>query len=301
MKKYGLLFVAVLLVGITYLFQKGVIHNEGVKIDVVIPCAQKDVETLDICIQGIRKNGVGVRRVIVVSPERYTTKAEWISEDEFPFANADIATAILGDRKEALAYLDQPNNRIGWLFQQLVKIYAPYVIPNLRPNYLVLDADTIYLNKTRFFDERGTPMYNISYEDHPAYFAHAKRLFPSIVKTQDTTGIAHCMVFQRAVIEQMFEESIRVHGCELWEAFCRAIDPTYLDSSAASEYQIYFHYLLSHHIPMKVHQLRWRNSSNLDKLSRYKRRHFNYVSFHTYLRETREERHEGKKMRHLYL
>ena len=49
-------------------------------IDVIIPCTDKDLETLDLCIQGIRKNGPNIRRVIIISDQKLTEKAEWFDE-----------------------------------------------------------------------------------------------------------------------------------------------------------------------------------------------------------------------------
>ena len=43
-------------------------------IDVVIACIDKDLRTLDMCIEGIKKNASNIRRVIVISPEKLTSK-----------------------------------------------------------------------------------------------------------------------------------------------------------------------------------------------------------------------------------
>ena len=55
-------------------------------IDVVIPAHKKDVDTLELCIESIRKNVKNVRRVIVVSKEKLTEKAEFYCEEDFPFS-----------------------------------------------------------------------------------------------------------------------------------------------------------------------------------------------------------------------
>ena len=54
-------------------------------IDVVIPAHKKDLATLEYAIDGIRKNIADVRRIIVVSKEKYTDKAEWFDEALYPF------------------------------------------------------------------------------------------------------------------------------------------------------------------------------------------------------------------------
>ena len=60
-------------------------------IDVVIPCTDKDLDTLDLCIDGIRNNCQQIRRIITISDRRLTEKAEWIDEKQFPFSKENIA------------------------------------------------------------------------------------------------------------------------------------------------------------------------------------------------------------------
>ncbi|MFX0093621.1 MAG: hypothetical protein ACFFBD_17855, partial [Candidatus Hodarchaeota archaeon] len=44
-------------------------------IDVVIPTCEKDLGTLELCIEGCRKNIKALRRIIVISKEKYTDNA----------------------------------------------------------------------------------------------------------------------------------------------------------------------------------------------------------------------------------
>ena len=63
-------------------------------IDVVIPAVEKDIPTLNLCVESIRKYGEGVRRVIVVSKDRLTDQAEWFDEKKFPFDQDSVAYQI---------------------------------------------------------------------------------------------------------------------------------------------------------------------------------------------------------------
>ena len=67
-------------------------------------------------------------------------------EKIFPFTHESIALEIFENNNKALTYLNKSNNRIGWIFQQLIKLYANFIIPNISSNMLILDADTIFLN-----------------------------------------------------------------------------------------------------------------------------------------------------------
>ena len=54
-------------------------------IDVVIPCLEKDLDTLPLCIRGIRENCAGIRKIIVVSEKQLTDAADWFNEAKYPF------------------------------------------------------------------------------------------------------------------------------------------------------------------------------------------------------------------------
>jgi hypothetical protein len=93
-------------------------------IDVVIPAHIKDKEILDHCILGIKKNVKNLRRVIVVSKEKYTDKAEWFDEKLYPFSFAEISEIL-------------NHQNVGWNYQQLLKLYSVLIIPNI--SYLHLN------------------------------------------------------------------------------------------------------------------------------------------------------------------
>ncbi len=79
-------------------------------IDVVIPCCEKDMETLEECIEGIRTNGKNIRRIIVVSDKPLTKNAEWFDEKDYPFSKEQLALEIFhGDAEKAAGYLRSPS------------------------------------------------------------------------------------------------------------------------------------------------------------------------------------------------
>ena len=87
-------------------------------IDVMIPAVAKDIDTLNLCIEGIRENCKQVRRIIVVSDKRLTTKAEWFDEKRFPFDKKVIAKYLFGDGPYATRKnLKKPHPRMGWFLQ----------------------------------------------------------------------------------------------------------------------------------------------------------------------------------------
>ena len=229
-------------------------------IDVVIPCAPKDVKTLGRCIQGIRQNGKDVRRIIVISQEKLTDEAEWFSEEAFPFSKEEVALQLFhGDTNAAYNFIHNPQTRIGWVFQQLLKLYAPFVIPDISSNVLILDADVIFLRTTTFMTQKGDPYFTPSNEIyHAPYFTHAQRLLPDLHRVYpEHSGIAHHMLFQRPILEDLFTQIRTTHQMEPWKAICRAADPQDIQFSGLSEYEIYFNFTLLRSSQAVLRPLRW--------------------------------------------
>ncbi len=239
-------------------------------IDVVIPCVKKDQVTLNQVINGIRCFGKDIRRIIVVSAEPLTRNAEWFPESNYPFNKYDVAQAIFGDKEVAQKFVDKSHSRIGWIYQQLLKFYAPFVIPNISENVLILDADLIFIKPTEFIDKDGQTLFSTSDEYHKPYFAHAARLIPGFQKIYPSySGIVHHMLFQKDILQNLFDIVETVHGKKFWVAFCEAIDKNWVELSSASEYEIYFNFMFQRYPQRaKIRQLRKVECWTLDAMNR---------------------------------
>lgn len=261
-----------------------VIHSFSPQpIDVVIPCADKDKQTLEHCIRAIRKYGQNINRIIVVSKNRFSKEAEWFDENYYPFTKQDLALEMFhGDRESARSYLTHPKSRIGWIYQQLLKLYALFVIPNISPNLLVLDSDVIFLKNSAFMTEIGQPIFTAATEYHPPYFVHAKKLLPDLCRASGYSGIAHHILFQKPLLEDLFQLITSYHRIEPWKAVCRCIDPS--EFSSLSEYEIYFNFVLLRTNQAVIQEKKWKNIRSLESLSKYQSKGYDFVACHEWLR-----------------
>ncbi len=262
-------------------------HFNYEPIDVIIPCRSKDIRTLNHCIWGIRNNCSQIRRIIVISEIPLTNEAEWLDECFFPFNKETIAFHLFkGNPSLAYHYITQPYSRVGWYQQQLLKLYAPFVIPNLSSNVLVLDADAIFINPVYFTNSQCAALFNPGAEYHPPYFDHATRPIPNFKKQfPQYSGISHHMLFQKCILEDLFATVEATHHKELWKVFCECVDLNHVYGSGASEYEIYFNFAFDKCVQVEIRPLAWTNIADLDNLMEYKAQGYHYITCHDYVRK----------------
>ncbi len=254
-------------------------------IDAVIPCHEKDKRTIELVIEGIRKNVHNLGRIIVVSAAPLTDKAEWFDERNFPFTKETIAYEIFKNESKAIEFIESPETRIGWIYQQLLKTYSMFIIPDLSPNMLIVDADTIFLRPVSFQDpQTGAGLYNPGSEHTDAYFAHNAKVLPGWKKVfPQYSGISHHMLFQKSVMEALFNDIRAVHQEEPWKVFCHMIDHSELFRSCMCiEYELYFNYVFTRSDQVKIRHLRWDNIP-LHRFNTMKSRGFDFLSCHAYM------------------
>lgn len=259
-------------------------------IDVVIPCHKKDLITLNLVIDGARRNVKNVRRIIVVSETRLTDQAEWFDESQFPFTKKAIAYEIFsGQPQRAEQFIKQKSDNktqgVGWIFQQFLKLYSIFVIPDISDNVLIIDADTIFMQPITFQDPvTGAGLYNPGHEMHEPYFAHLKRVWPAFRKVFKYSGISHHMLFQRSVMEQLFIELKAANANEEpWRVFCHKIDLNWLGRSCMCvEYELYFNFVFAKSNDVKIRKLTWKNIP-FRFFKKFKNSKYHYLSCHAYL------------------
>ncbi len=273
---------------ITTLFSEKVEYKfSNDPIDVVIPCAEKDIVTLALCIEGIRNNVQNLRRIIVISNKPYALDVEWFDEKLYPFTKFDLGLHIFKkNKKQAKEFVDSCK-KCGWIYQQFLKLYAPYVIPKISSNVLIVDADVIFYHPVEFLDSSGAGLYNPGTDNHALYFNHMKRLLPDLGKVYPQhSGISHHMLFQKPILDDLFSRIEKIHKAPAWQALCKTLHPWELEDNCLSEYEIYFNFAFSHTSQVKLRFLKWDNKGDISEEGRKADYEdgFDYVAYHDYKR-----------------
>jgi hypothetical protein len=90
------------------------------------------------------------------------------------------------------------------------------------------------------------------------------------------------MIFEQSILEEMFSTVSKEKP--FWMVFLEEVDIWFRHGigSGASEYELYFNYVLQfHHDKIEVRELQWENVKILD-FQKYA--HLNYISYHHFSR-----------------
>ena len=248
-------------------------------IDVVIPAHQKDLLTLEHAIEGIKRNVSNVRRIIVVSKEKYTNKAEWFDEALYPFSYSEISDLVGGQN-------------VGWNLQQLLKLYSSLVIPDISENVLIVDADTVFYRQVKFFED-DLPLYNLAKDKnlhkdkfHAQTLSHIKEIMPEIAenlpqKYDYISGICHHMLFQRNIIKDLMQRIEKRYGDDFYKVFLKKGKTAF----GVAEYNLYFYFLVScFPKKFKIRILQYKNTVKFNPLLERLRKKYDYCSYHSHMR-----------------
>lgn len=242
--------------------------------DIVIPLGPNDTHLIQTQLCFTKKNIIDYHHIYIITSftnllidnENVTI----INENIFPFHLHDIEI------------IHGKSHRNGWYLQQLIKLYAPFVIKNMLSTYLVIDADTFFLKPTSFI-ENGKYLYNVGTEYHLPYFEHMKTLDDCFTRSSNDSGICHHMLFDKNIIQEIFHLVEEKYNKPFWFIFLKNVNHPHILGSGASEYELYFHYIHKYHTD-KIHirRLSWINTNSFEPHSD---NIHDYISYHWYIRQ----------------
>jgi hypothetical protein len=236
--------------------------------DIVIPVGPNDSSVIARQLEYTKKNVIGYRTIFLIAcdPALSIEGCTTIPETMFPFSI------------ETVASFHGKMERNGWYLQQLLKMYAGLVIPGILERYLVIDSDTFFLKPTEFIKD-GKCLYNYGTENHRPYFEHMARLDRRFTKQiADKSGICHHMMFEKKYVKELMDIVEANHKDTFYKVFLSTV--TDIPHSGASEYEIYFNYMVRQHPDqITIRALSWNNTSQLEVTSNYA-----YISWHWYAR-----------------
>lgn len=242
--------------------------------DIVISLGPNDKDVIKNQLKYTRKNVIGYNKIYVISYDPSILLEDDIivvDEKSFPFKMQDIQLYI------------GKNERNGWYLQQLLKLYAVRVIPNILENILIIDADTFFVKPVEFMTDNKFN-YNFGSQYHIPYFDHMRRLHPNFKKYSPRSGICHHMIFQKKYIDELFNIVETYHEQIFWKVFLTCISTKQYLGSGASEYELYYNYIISNYIDkINIRKLNFKDI-NLKSLNQYESENvYDYLSCHYHM------------------
>lgn len=225
--------------------------------DIVIPVGPHDLLSVGDVVKCARKNVIGYRNVYLLSCDPLISVDGAITVDEglAPFNKDSIKKCFKTEKFKRCT---------NWYLQQLLKLYAGFFIPGILDDYLVIDADVYFLKPTTFFDDEGRVLLAIATLEqepyHEPYFDHMARLNSGLVrKYPEFSGICHHMMFNRVILAELIDLVTENNPESFLKVFLNAVDENF--SSGASEYEIYFNYMLIfNEKKCAIRRLNWKNT-----------------------------------------
>ena len=240
--------------------------------DVLIVFHEKDLPILPYCVASVKQHAVGAETIYVVSEKNPDVEGVvWIDESTAPFTKSQVGETI------------QYPPRVGWYYQQLLKLYGYRYLPTQKRHLLFLDSDTIFKKRITFFNHEGKICFGFTDENITPYYVHMGRLIPGLTKQKpEYSGICHHMLTRRDHMEEILKTVEQTHGKEAWRAMLELVEEEDWPKSGMAEYEIYFNFCLQRHGDM--YALRPLRLENLGNFGEFARSDADIVSLHEYAR-----------------
>ncbi len=248
------------------------------KIDIVIPTISKDFEILSLVVQSLRFVEQRVNKIYIVAPKDPRIE-KFCIDNNLTFVDE---ISVLGFGKNYIHYCVDGKDRSGWLFQQLLKLSGDRFVE--MDDYLVVDSDTVYVNRNCFVCKGKYVLY-ANEEWHQPYFRSFRHLFGYDAPTKWSLT-SHMMIFNKNLLGQMKRE-LEARTQQSWfDAYISTSSRT--EQSCVSDYDTYANWMLRNY-PEKALIRPFYNQNvlrsdikALDVLcATYRSQHS--ISFHSYL------------------
>jgi len=261
----------------------------GPPIEVLFVTTQKDFQVLRTAISFAIEATAAHTKVefVVIVPDHELELCTSILED-FKCSISIIPESCYINEEMQHAIRTRFNKRAGWVIQQMLKDF--YVLESNSAGVLIIDSDTLLIEKRLWLDNSGQQILLPSWEYHLPYYRFlAKR---GICKTWPKyTFVSHHMLMQPRILQEAFISAGWKSKEDLLESLVSQSEPEE-QSPFCIEYELYGQFILGKY-PHLVTLEKWSNiGSRRDEINfegiallidREYRGKYASVSLHSYL------------------
>lgn len=261
-------------------------EDSKVPIDVYMPTLEKDAYMLEYSIDHVRKNiRHPISNIYVVASGKSRKLRDLCKKKKCVFVDEK---SVINIDKADINYAFNGQNKNGWIYKMLLNLAANEVCKE--ETILILDSDTLFIAPQVLIHD-GKPMFHLSDEYHPPYFAASKNIV-GVPHKSIRSYITHYQVFNAKVLEEMHQELEERWGKKWYLAIIERMDRS--TAMAFADYESYADYYIARH-PGKYELNYWSNVSfeidQLPKMDEWIKQEVEAemhrsISFHTYLQNS---------------
>jgi hypothetical protein len=266
------------------------VFEEPANFEAAILVGPNDLEVIKLSCTALLENAEFTGRPFLIAPGSIHNNLRNMVGADFEIVSDD---ELLSSNLQDLCTRYVPPKKQGWIKQQVLKFVSTQVLA--RENLLLLDADTVLLEKQDWIDVHGVQNLNVSVECHKPYIEHFERFMRATGQDDiarrkiGVSFVTHHQLMQRHIVKDIFQnQNISFEeGMKIW---LETLEFTHSDS-AGSEWHTYGCYLALK-FPERVRLSQWRNTSigrsRLESVESFQElpqfvRGYNSVSLHHYL------------------
>lgn len=213
------------------------------KLDVIIPILKNDLNTFLFAYPYLLEN-LPVKKIILIGDKNIQQEIKNLNYVTFLDENQIIDGLSLKNIQFLKKNISGNDRRSGWYFQQFLKM--AYARISTSEYYLIWDADTIPINKIKFFDDKEKPY--LSYRNYVKSdicynIAQSKLLINEQIKKQSYCSfITEHMLIKTEIMKDLLHKiecNTNISGTSFYEKILNSIPLRYINLSGFSEFETY--------------------------------------------------------------
>lgn len=249
------------------------------KLDVVTPLAEKDLPMFYFSVPSIREHllhPIGQHYLVGRDSPKMRDAARAMSctfVDEL-----EVCPEGLAAYKKAIE--GTSCNRVGWFYQQMLKLNMNQICESGR--FITVDADTVFINPVRY-ELNNQIIFDIS-DGYRRDFDYLLDILLPAERRSPFSFMCHIMIMENECLQQLQQHIERVTGHEWRQGIMKSID--YERPEYYSEFELYANFVLNRW-PQRYTRSYWFNReiscefmADTDRFKQDSRKRFKTLSFH---------------------
>lgn len=256
-------------------------YNNDKIYDVVTTLHKKDLENYRKYLSTNKKFLNNSNKFFYISEKKNDTIIDsyHIKENKFPFSKKDIHDYLI-------KYI--PEERIGWYYQQLLKLYIFKIKHTLKDYVLILDADIIFLKSFYPHKNNKPNLYYIDKNIYKPYIYSIIYLLQYKNINSNTSYVCHHMLFKKNILNNLLDDIEQKFKKPAWKSIVDSVI-LYVRNfkykiSLFSEYELYANYVKNNYQNFYNYKKINFLDTNLSKFNWKDKKNYKFIGNHSWIR-----------------